>query len=157
LRMLFSLWCLFCLSAPSALAETPSNEAKLAVLATSQIQCASLAGYTNSAQFKVEGSDLALAGISNMRMFLTAYEEGRITPDELRRVVPWTVAIELKEPGISKEFLLGRLYQIVMHAARERVTTYKTLSRYGERREIEDWPVEAEHIWRSENCSLLIP
>lgn len=147
----------FFLCAPNAQADIPSRDAKLSLLATSQIKCASLAAYTNSARFKAEGVDLALAGVSNMRLFLTAYEEGKITSEDLQKVVPWTIAIELDGPWISKEFILGRLYQSVLQATGERVTTYHDLSRYGERRKMEDWPVEAEHIYRTENCSVLVP
>lgn len=152
-----SLIALFLVSLGWAQASEPSTESKLADLAMTQIQCATFSSYIKQERFQREGKKLVEAGINNLRTFLTAVEMGRITEQDLYSEVPMIVSMELRGGWVSKEFLAGRIYQSIMTDAADKVHEYKSIEHFGEFRDVDLWPIEAENLYSQGNCSLLVP
>jgi len=64
---------------------------------------------------------LFLSGLEDANIFVNAAWDGKITPEQARTSVPFSVSLSMQGP--NPDFVIGRLYEMISSTAHDKIVT----------------------------------
>lgn len=128
--------------------------------AVAKIACSAYAEQSGEDAHYEIWRDLYFSGLTDLRVFLTAVEEGKLTSRELREPVPAQISNHVYTVRISTDFAAGVIAREVTRFAMDQYSIYWDSSlnsdeEYGSYRPTELWADEASKLFTQQDCLLL--